>query len=198
MALWDSDHNFHASLVLKFCSRKHMVGIAKSAAYWFMLCGGACLLGFGGGNAFIYLQSRISAREANSDLMSFLESTISGIEVGSVFPEFPVWSTDDGSGVFLSELLPEGGIILFLSSGCVSCNEIMTQIAHEGNLAEKLSDKLVIVVDGNVEPLIRFTDSLNLEFGVYQDIERHLSLNHQVRAFPAFFCPVSDRFGQKS
>ncbi len=118
---------------------------------------------------------------------SYLEENILGIEVGKMFPDIPVWSIDGTSAYGIHELLPAGGMLLYVSSGCEACARTLKSIGQVREARRGDSFDVILVVRGDPGEFTSLADSLGTDVPMYHDAEDAFARVFHVSTFPTAF-----------
>ncbi|MBD3298385.1 MAG: redoxin domain-containing protein, partial [candidate division Zixibacteria bacterium] len=93
-------------------------------------------------------------REVEAKATANLRLHSQGLVVGEQFPDFPVWSQDRSKAAYISELLPSGGLLVFLDGTCPPC------AAEAARVERALQDQAnggcpaILVADGPVSSTV--------------------------------------------
>jgi peroxiredoxin len=127
-----------------------------------------------------------------AQMQSFLKDNIVGIEVGKMFPDIPVWSADGTQAFGIHELLPHGGVLVFIASGCNSCLAAL-QALHDAQTAAGAEARAALVVlDGDPDSLASGLRENGLVMPFYHDAERSFATQYHVGIFPTSFVLADD------
>ena len=87
----------------------------------------------------------------------------------------------------VGDLLPDGGLILYVSPSCPQCETAMANLAKA---QESLGDgmpPLLIIVEGDASAIVEFIAPLGLRAQVYSDVTGALRRDHGISIFPCYF-----------
>ncbi|GAB4328952.1 MAG: hypothetical protein Kow0074_25160 [Candidatus Zixiibacteriota bacterium] len=94
-------------------------------------------------------------RTLSESLDGYLERNLRGIEVGSLFPDVDLWHADGVTAARLSDLLPGGGVIFYVSTACETCVDAIELLVTAQATAGLRARRVVIVTDGDPGPMMR-------------------------------------------
>ncbi len=144
-------------------------------------------------------ESRVQRVEANRDqkLQADLERGIRGIGAGMPLPEFPVWSTDGKSSLMSTEILPHGGLLVYLSAGCESCKETVKALEEAMHQAKHKPKDVAVLLLGPVGQFGEFLSSEGISIPLYCDLQEVLARDYGANVIPTAYL-VDDRGYLKS
>ena len=129
-----------------------------------------------------------------ADLQTYLEQNIVGIEVGRMFPDIPIWSADGRDAFGIHELLPQGGVLVYVATGCNSCVDAITALDAVQRAAGAEARPALVVLDGHPDSLAAGLAAAGIEMTFYHDVERSFTKLYRVAIFPSAF--VIDEHGR--
>jgi len=141
------------------------------------------------GRAIAEKQLHGTRLEQRASVQLRLESDIRGIVRGSVFPDIPLWEPGGDNPRTVSEILPNGGILPLVSSGCEDCIDDVRALYHASKSIEESAAR-VIVVGNNVESTVQLEQAMKadeIRLSLYCDVTQVLHRDHHVLSTPCYF-----------
>lgn len=156
----------------------------------------AVVLGTTMGN--LYANRRVGAeRQARStELQDYFRQNVKGIDVGKPFPNISLLSADLESTYEAAKILPNGGLILFLSSSCEACFDAIDQLAEAAKSSPHTKGRLALIVFRDGREAERYIKDKGYDLPLYLDLEAALVRDYGIMAFPSYF--VLDASGNLS
>jgi hypothetical protein len=142
----------------------------------------------------VWLGSWLGLRKAEASremerakMQSYLVENMQGIERGSMFPDIPVWSADGTQAFGIHELLPHGGVLVYVASGCNSCIDALEALKEAQEAAGARARAVIVILDGSPDSLAARLRARDLEVSFYHDVEQSFAHDFHVGIFPASF-----------
>jgi len=129
-----------------------------------------------------------SAEERRQAAQAYLRSTITDLSIGQVFPEIPLIAPDNRTVYAVRDLLPRGGLILFVLPECGSCYQSIINL--EKLIVSKRLDwaRAIVVASGDPGDFIEHFNPETSPLRILFDISRALPDGYGVKVFPTMFC----------
>jgi len=162
-------------------SRRKMIGLT---ATFLLLIAGGSVLGVVAGREIRDYRLQATIQDTRAEVQTYLDAHLTGIGAGSPFPSIPLWSADGTTSFYSDEVLPEGGILLYISADCGSCFASMTALQNT-LMADGLDDRSAVVVAfGSPEPVVQYAKDNGIRLRIVFDVERILGREYGVTTFP--------------
>ncbi len=158
-----------------------------------LLYGGAVLTALVAGTIagrWLGLCSAEGTRSESSDNeLHLLTENLVGIRVGQHFPDVLLWDELTGPPLTISDVLPNGGVLVVAALGCEPCVAKLAALQEAVNRHAREIRPVVIVADRahNVDSLISNLRGSGIGIPVYVDVEESLRRRHNVATSMALF-----------
>jgi peroxiredoxin len=110
-----------------------------------------------------------------------------GIEIGKPFPNIPLWTADGAKSTTLHDLLPDGGMVFYVSSVCESCIDAVAALNDAILAADGTIRSVALISDSKSETLAKTMNERGIVLPLYADLEDRLLGEHNVRTTRTFF-----------
>jgi peroxiredoxin len=158
----------------------------RAVVFYLVLAAGGLVVGILAGGGYSKWRAEAATAKESAQLQTFLEQSLHGIGVGQPFPDVPIWSVDGQKAYLVPELLPEGGLILFVSGVCPSCYTSMNALKSAADdLGSRVLPAIIICNDAPSD-LAQYTRDHGIHIAVYHDREQRLSRMYGVVTLPTY------------
>jgi len=142
----------------------------------------------------LYGEQRAGAERAarDAEVREYLLKSIRQIEVGKAFPEVTLGSPDSAHQYLIHELLPRGGVLVFVSAGCESCFQAVDALSAARRRVGRGAPDVIVVVIGDPSGLSQYIADHGYGIPVFRDWQQALVKEYGVRAFPCYFVLDND------
>lgn len=120
-------------------------------------------------------------------LETYLSERVVGIEVGERFPDIVVWSNDETSAFRLTDLLPDGGFLFFISSDCPTCAKALRALTITLADLGTNAPPTVLLTGSHSDRLTNSLTDIELGLPLYRDVEESLHRTHKMILARAYF-----------
>lgn len=144
--------------------------------------------GVASGTSFRKWQRDTAARAKTQEVNDFLAKSMSGIAIGTRFPDVPLWTPDGAKAATVVDVLPDGGVVYYIVLGCESCLEAVSNLQNAGGIAQSSAGRILVIASGIPTEAQEFIGKSGFAGLLMVDATNSLSIDYGVRAFPAYFC----------
>lgn len=146
------------------------------------------LLGRWLGSVYGGYQVRVDQAKMRAEWSRVMAEKVGGIAVGMTFPAFPVWiDSEEGSAVDVTSVLPDGGLLVTVSTGCHTCLEVARTVQAAQKSSPHLIDVALILHGEDPDAMVDILRSEGCELPAYVDAEQALFREHKVIHNPTSF-----------
>lgn len=144
-------------------------------------------LGVAVGTGYTQIREHYRRQAALQERSEYLTKNLQGISIASEFPDddFPLLA--DGKVATVKNLLPHGGLVLFMYGECASCGEALAELGHAIDAAPGSVDKLAIIVADCGGEFTRVVTDLGLRSRVLMDQNEVMIRHHGLFVYPCYF-----------
>lgn len=164
----------------------------KRAAVYVGIVVVAAVLGTIAGDIYAERKAYDVRAARDAELLQYMKANIQGVEIGRPFPDLTIWTGDGSEAFALRDILPAGGVMVFLAADCQSCFDAVDAVAKGREAAGDRAKDVVIVANGETSKLEAYIADRGLALPVYRDMEQSLIRDYHVLTFPSYFCMDSN------
>lgn len=144
----------------------------------------------------VYLGDAIAERSVmerrsllRESIQKRLESEISGIARGESFPQLTVWAPDGNASRSILDLIPDGGIVVLVSSGCQDCIEDILAIRDAARSKELPPGHIIILGNSSEDTRVLAAEMelAGVELPLYCDVPQSMHREYRVLTTPCYF-----------
>ena len=133
------------------------------------------------------IRADAQAEEVMQEVRNYLSVQAPGIRQGRPFPEIVVQADYESEGRLVGDLLPDGGLILYVTPSCSQCENAMVNLAKAQKSLGNGMPPLLLLVEGDARDIANFITPLGLKAQVYSDVTSALAKEHGIRIYPCYF-----------
>jgi peroxiredoxin len=160
----------------------------KSASYYVLVVAGFTFLGTWSGSLYGGYKTRQAEGKWQETIRSTLQERLrADIGIGLPFPEFWLHTAEDSEEVCLWEVMPYGGVIVYLSATCPGRFLTLKSLLDRKAEIEHSVSPVVLIADGLPDSLMPYIRQHNLQLPVLFDAERRLPRDYGIVFQPTYF-----------
>jgi hypothetical protein len=159
----------------------------KQAVLYVAVLAVVCVAGIGLGRWLGLRKAEAGKALEQQQMQSFFEESVVGLERGAMFPDIPVWSPDGTQAYGIHELLPHGGLLVYIAAGCNSCYLALSALQEAQGAAGDDARPFVVIVDGDPDSLMAGLKERDMSVEFFHDVERSFSRHYHIGIFPTSF-----------
>lgn len=159
----------------------------KTLLFYLGALAGMVVIGIGLGMWMGMRQAEASRARENAKAQAYLVENMRGIEAGRMFPDIPVWSVDGTNAFSVHELLPHGGLLIYVSSACDMCVGALEALSSAQAGAGRRAPAALVVLNGDPDSLTVRLRSRGLTMPFFRDISQSFERDYHVGVFPTTF-----------
>ncbi|MFC1475931.1 TlpA family protein disulfide reductase [Candidatus Zixiibacteriota bacterium] len=135
--------------------------------------------------------------EQRAAYQNYLEENIVGINLGLPFPDIAVEAPGDHRMYSVRELLPQGGLFIYLTMGCESCLGTIEKLAQAQREAGEDIQPVLLVTYKDTQELSDSLKQRGILLPLYRDVEATLVADFRVATLPTTFLLDEDGIVRK-
>jgi hypothetical protein len=139
------------------------------------------------GGVYGNLRASAEADDQMEQVREFLAMQAPGIRRGITFPDIVLQEDYGSEGRAVGDLLPGGGLVLYVSPGCPQCERAMVNLAMAQETLGDAMSPLLIIVEGDAQEIAGSLAPLGLHAKVYADVTSAMANEYGIRIFPCYF-----------
>lgn len=159
----------------------------KSVLVYVGVLAAAGLLGTLAGTGWGNWKADAARQEDERTLTEYFEQNLIGIEIGQPFPPIPVWTPDGSQAAIITDLLPEGGLVVVLSASCPTCIETVVKLNQTVLRSNGNHRQVLLIAEGDPTELVAGMAERGIDLPLYHDTPEALAREHHLLAYPAVF-----------
>lgn len=152
-----------------------------------VLVAGVAVLGVVLGTAIGEFRAEAARSAKGESLQEYFERNLTGIEIGRPFPEVNVWSPDGTDAMPMSDVLPDSGLIVYVSTSCEECVKTIKMVNRYRRDSQNRDLPVVVITRGDPGTLLSLMADNGIDMPVYQDTEDAFASVYHVSALPSVF-----------
>lgn len=144
-------------------------------------------MGMASGALYRWFERGKAADARNEELRTELVAGLQDVGVGLPFPDFPLTLVEDGSLQLVRDLLPDGGVILYLAAACPSCEETLALLREKAKEGVRPDQPVLVIFAGDAEFIHRLAIEGNELIRVAVDPGEVLAHHFGLDIFPSYY-----------
>lgn len=164
-----------------------MLGRWKTAAVFIGAAAAALALGIGAGSIYADAKAKARERAKIEEKQAYLSATMRGIGIGQAFPQLSVRDPTTKKEVKIDEILPHGGLLVYVSADCPSCFDALLQLDSAIQAVSPAAKEVVVLAGGDTQELLSFSTAHAFSYPLLEDVDQVLMRQNHVLVFPAYF-----------